>query len=630
MSGVFGLVSPERASEVGELLGRMSAALAHGQEMTCDTFVQLQEGVGLGRVGIGIFNREPQPVWSDDRTVALFMAGELFQFEGRPPKGHRWRPEDYALSLYEQHGDEFLKWMNGAFQVAIWDARRHRLILGNDRFGLYPMYYALRDGTFSFGPEMNAVLSDPRFVRKLDMAAVAEYVRFQHLLGDRTFFEDVRLLPSASLLGYDLRETRLTLTRYWGIGRIPRLPAGLRFEEAAEEAERRLRQAVRRRLDGRERIGVFLSGGLDSRVLLGMASETGRRVPTVTYGIPDCRDMVYAAAVARRAGSDHHALPFVDGRWVLAYHGLHTALTEGFHTWVHAHGISVLEAARQWMEVDLSGFGGGHTALDWGDPSIFAVCDDDALASRLFAMLVEKTTWPSLTEAEEDSVYQPEIRRTLRGYALASLREALVPYVHLPHSQRVVSFALENPDRRLFLYYTVFRRWRIEQRFPFYDYEYFDFVYALPPEMLRDRRLRKAIIWNSMRHLAIIPYDKDELPATNHSPIRLGARMVKRAKAYINRRAARVFPEYFPLHSDYESWLRGDLHAWAEDLLFSERALSRGLFRPDGVRSLWRRLQAGREHNLVGKLGPLMSLELVMRRFVDTSSAESARSVVLG
>jgi asparagine synthase (glutamine-hydrolysing) len=213
-------------------------------------------------------------------------------------------------------------------------------VLVNDRFGLYPLYFSRIGDAFAFAPEIKGVLCAPNVARRLNQTAIAEYTRFQQLLGDKTWFEDVTLLPPASLLRYRPHDGQLTLERYWDWDAIGHQPA-IDFDEAVDECIRLFQRAVDEMARPPRRVGVYLSGGLDGRTILGFLDQQAPPVTTITYGAPGCRDVVYAAELARRAGSRHHWFPLHDGRWILEQAPLHLALTR-MHSWMHAHGMSTL------------------------------------------------------------------------------------------------------------------------------------------------------------------------------------------------------------------------------------------------------------------------------------------------
>jgi asparagine synthase (glutamine-hydrolysing) len=125
------------------------------------------------------------------------------------------------------------------------------------------------------------------------------------------------------------------------------------------------------------------------------------------------------------------------------------------------------------------------------------------------------------------------------------------------------------------------------------------------------------MITRQMPHLATVPYDRDNrLPHSNPFVFHPHA-ILQRVKGRINRHLAPVFPEHATLYADYEQWLRTDLRAWAEDILFDPRTLERGLFDPDATRALWERHLSGTELWTIGKVAPLMTIELILRHLVD-------------
>jgi asparagine synthase (glutamine-hydrolysing) len=627
MSGVFGVFDSRHRVNVQVLMGNIAASIRHKEWHIIDSYDNQAGGFGLGRKGIGIFNRGKQPVWNLNRTLAVVMAGELFKKNELVGIDNRLPDEQIILDLYARYGEQFITRVDGVFILAIWDGLQQKLLIANDRFGLYPLYFAHYNGRFVFGPEMKAILSDPDFQRQVDLRALSEYMRFQHLLGDKTFFEDLRILRNATLLSYNIRTDNLELKSYWNFSQLPDLPAGITYEEAVEESGRLLKAAIDRLTMGGFRTGVYLSAGLDSRVILGMINRDKFPITTVTYGQKDCRDVVYAQRIAKIVGTDHHYFQFRDGYWVKEYSDLHLDLTEGFHSWIHAHGISIMDQVRPIMDVNLTGFGGGQSAIDWEDPPLLYSKDDECFNSRLYNLLSQNTTWPSLNDAEERLLYSPKFRGELVGMAYDSFLEELARYEDLPYYQRAAYFALCNPDRRLFQYFTVFHRSSFEQRFPFYDFNYLQFVYALPPEMLFKRKLRRGIMLKHLNHLCKIPYDKDNLPVTGNGLSYLAAKLRNSVKSNMNRYIAPMFPEYQTLYADYENWLRGELREWGEEILLGEKTVSRGYFNPSFLSSIWHRHQSGLEVNIIGKVAPIMTFEMVMRKFYDEQAVLPNESV---
>ncbi len=624
MSGVFGRIDAESGSALEAMIARAGRSMVHHERYQVDTWVDPSGRAALGRIGIEIFNREAQPVLSADGRAAAVLAGELYnqaelrrELERRGQPGEPSGDLELILRLYRLLGSSFIQLLDGAFVLAIWDGERQALVLANDRFGLYPTYYTHERGAFSFAPEMKALMDAPGSRRALDWTAFAEYMRFQFLLGDKTFFEGIKLLPNATVADYSARDDRLEIHTYWDFSRLPNTPASITFEEALEESTRLFRNGMERLSQGDYRLGVFLSGGLDSRAILGMIPKERRPVDTFTYGLKDAVDVHYAQRIARAAGSRHHTMLWKDGTWVKDYAWQHLEMTEGFHSWIHAHGISCLDEIRQSIDLNLTGLGGDYTVLSWNDPALLNAGDDVTFLQRMFDDLNQRTTWPSADEAEEGLMYVPRMRQELAGRSFESLREELKAFEHMPYLRRAEYFALVNPDRRMFQYYTIFKRSAIELRFPFYDYRYQEFMYSLPPALRMDRKLRKAMIVRRMPELAEVRNAHRRDPLEDRPLAYLSEHAMRWARRNI-RYFASIFPAYRDLYADYETWLRGELHDWGESILLGEKIRQRDLFDPDYLRSIWARMSLGVEPNIIGKLAPIMTYEMLLERFYNS------------
>lgn len=613
MSGVFGIVDFSGEIEISAILPRMGRVMSHRDWFIVEHWIDEARGVGIGRVGINIFNRAPQPVWNDDHTVGLVMAGEIYRCMGKDVNGSFSAQERRLLRLYERKGEDFLCDLEGNFVLAIFDRIREQVIVATDRLGTYNLFCAYYDKKFVFAPEVKGVLCAPGVPRTLDMVAIAEYMRFQHLLGDKTFFEQVKLLPNASIITCDLRQKDLTFRPYWDFSRIHRLPQ-ISFKEALHEAGRLLKKGVERCAAGEHQIGVFLSGGLDSRTIAGLIPREKRPFRAITFGLLNSRDVYYARKIAKKLRADHYIFEMTDGKWVQEFADFHLDLTEGFHSWVHSHGISFLDNIRQLMEVNLSGFNGEE--LNWSDPALYYAKDEMVFTSRLYELLCSSTTWPSLSEAEEKFLYTPSMAKHMRGLALCSLEREVKRLSSLSFDLRGMHFSWQT-DRRLFFNNIVILRSSLEVRLPYLYDEYFLFIKAIPLEMVFQRKMRRALIQAFVPQVARIPDDRDELPITDQALLRSFYKLLQRGKNFINRHVYPLFPVYQSLYADYETWLRNELKDWAERILLDERTLQRGIFNPDFVRALWQRYLSMGEVNAIGKIAPIITLEMALRRFTD-------------
>jgi len=628
MSGVFGVVDSKKRPPSGQL-NNMADSLRLREWTHTQVWSNENVGVGLGQVNIGLFSTDPQPLLGEDGAIAIAFFGELYRTEPlrRQLMGHGYSlalstEAELICRLYQAKGEEFIHDLEGVFVLALWDGHCGRLLIANDRFGLIPTYYAHYDGKLVFAPEVKGILTDPAFEKHLDLTATAQFFRFQRLLGDRTFFKGLHILPYGSLLRYDQADNRLKVSHYWDFDQIPTWPAGATFDDAVEETGRLLRQAVQVCLQGETRPGVYLSGGLDSRTMLGLASQIRPPVVSLTYGVPDCRDAHYAQRIARRVGSPHHFFPQPDGRWIRDKVDFHLEVTEGLTTWVHGHAGLTLKPARDLMDVNLTGFNGdqllGARVADHAQ-SIADAVDDVDFATRVFHHVNQDFCWPGITEAEEKLLFSDQFYPLVRDRAFQSLMHELDrPFDWAQdrpkpseYIRRLDFWAAIHQGTRLSNLNLVYQRAFFEARYPFCDYALVDFVYAMPIEYRLGDRLYLSVINREIPELTWVPRDTDERLLTDRRWIREAHGLWQKVIRRITKRRRRI------IHEDPEGWLRHDLRDWAEGLLFSPRTLERGFYNPAFLRSIFERHMSGHEVHTIGKIAPIMTFEMMLRRFYD-------------
>jgi asparagine synthase (glutamine-hydrolysing) len=620
VSGLFGIVDVTGESDIRQFLDSARAALSHLPWHSGDSWVPPGLPLGMGRVGIGIFNRDSQPITSADGNVVLLMSGELYETPAlqRQLEAAGYAPRDashpeLALCAFLAYGTDFAAKLNGAFFIAVYDAVQRRLLLTNDRYGLYPHYYHDESGKLVFGPEVKSVLRAPFVTKKLNVTAAAEYFRFQQLLGVKTFHEGILVFPYGSVGEFDLQNSSWGIHHYWDWDQIADR-THIQFEEASLELGHLLRRAVERRSDDGFRPGVFLTGGLDSRTLLGLMPPRNPPPISATFGVENSRDVYYAKQIADAVGSRHHWFDFPDGRWVLDNVELHLKLTEGFHSWIHMHGISMLPALREMMDFNLTGWDGG-TVMGHNDhvnPIYNYPVDEAAVVVENFKNFNQSYTWPGLMEAEERMLYTPEFSKQATGRAFDSLREEFKPFWRFRKYQAAEFFYVVNHCWRSTINMVTTARSHIEVRFPFWDYDLIDYMHSIRPEVRGHQIIYRDIIMRETPKLAVIPYDKQEyLPTLKPMQHKLQALSVRA------RRRLGLFPERATLYADYENYLRHELRAWAEGILFDPRTEQRGIYNMPFVRTLMARHLSGHEEWTIGKIAPLITFEMMMRMNFD-------------
>jgi len=619
VSGLFGYVA-DPGVDAPAIVSRLGDALRHTTRHEIE-ITAAAPGVAVGRRSVGVLGHGVASVRANGAVV--WLCGEFYHQRDRRDRLARagWLAADasdveLAHAVTCSSGVEGLAALDGAFLAAVWQDADESLTLVNDRFGLYPHYWAFARSDFVFAPELKAVLTAPGVSREYDPVAIAQYVRFQQLLGDRTWCSAIRTLRPGTILRFERRSGRLREHRYWDWTRIRPLPVKS-FGEAVEETSRRVARAVGAMVD-RPRTGLYLTGGLDGRVILAFA-PADTPVSTLTFGAAGCRDVVYAARLARAAGRRHTWVPLESGRWVLDHANMHLALTEGFHSWIHAHGISTCDGARQEFDVALSGWEGGTVlggSIDFYHDRPYRDAPSAAkLVDVFFHGFCRRFTWPGLTDEEAAQLWSRDARTVVGNLARESLADEIGAVGTFPLERHADYFYLHHVVRRSLQMQIVTLRGWLDVRCPFFDYELVDFLYGLPHRFRTTPRLRRAVLTRQAPRLAWIPYEKDAcLPHGN--PLIAGAsRLVQRGAAWARRRGLAIH-ERPRLYADYEGYLRTDLRAWGEELLLGPSLMTGPWFEKNAIARLWRRHLAGDQPWTIGKIAPLMTLELVCRDIV--------------
>ncbi len=249
--------------------------------------------IALGHRRLAIIDLTPaahQPMSNEDASVVVVYNGEIYNFlklkAELQAKGHRFHSgsdTEVLLHGYEEEGIEFVERLNGMFAFALWDARKRTLFLVRDRYGVKPLYWALRGKTLIFASEIKAILTHPLVGVEVNPDALNEYFTFQNLFRYHTLFKGINLLQAASIRWISEREPRLEKRVWWDYDFTHR-DESMTFEEAAEETRRLFKQAVTRQLISDVSVGSYLSGGMDSGSITAIASREIPRLATFTCG----------------------------------------------------------------------------------------------------------------------------------------------------------------------------------------------------------------------------------------------------------------------------------------------------------------------------------------------------------
>ncbi|MFH1487331.1 MAG: asparagine synthase (glutamine-hydrolyzing) [Pseudomonadota bacterium] len=280
--------------------------------------------VGLGHRRLSIIDLSPaghQPMSNEDGAIWLVFNGEIYNFQDFRSKllskGHALGSRtdcEPIIHFYEEEGVHFLNRLNGMFAFALWDGPKKKMILARDRLGIKPLHYAWDGRRLVFASEIKAILCDPEVPREIDHEALDLYLTLNYIPAPRTIFKHIRKLMPGNVLVAE--KDRLTVKPYWDA--VPKEPfAGKGPIEGFPEADRpeeRLRSllevSVKRRLIADVPLGAFLSGGIDSSIIVAlMARNSSRPVKTFSIGykdLPSFDETSFAREVAAFNHTDHH------------------------------------------------------------------------------------------------------------------------------------------------------------------------------------------------------------------------------------------------------------------------------------------------------------------------------------
>lgn len=353
MSGVVGYIS-NTGEAASVLLESMSESIRYIESDRIDKWND--DFVAISRVHHAITNPQPQPIFNEDKSMFIVMFGEVFDYEEQKLRlirnGHTFKFADndaeYCLHLYEEKGGNAFKELDGSFCIAIYDLATHEFLLINDRFSSHPLFFYLTDRKMLlFGTQLSSILQSSEVPRELNMGSIFEFFTLERVLGTKTFYKDINLLPPATLLHY--RDGNISFSPYWEMKyKEEKHAEGYYVDELATA----IKKSVERSTRGNNRFGLLLSGGLDSRMVL-VASE--KKMVCFTFGDFENREFKIAKRIAKAKGCKHVFLKRDRDHYVNLVDKA-VEIGDGMYGYVHAHSIGFFDQIRQECDVLLHGY----------------------------------------------------------------------------------------------------------------------------------------------------------------------------------------------------------------------------------------------------------------------------------
>jgi asparagine synthase (glutamine-hydrolysing) len=296
----------------------MGAVTTHRGPDDEGSFVDGELLFGMRRLSIIDVSGGHQPISSEDGTVTVVCNGEIYNFQKLRQElqaaGHRFKTgsdSEVAVHAYEEYGDQFLLKLDGMFGLALWDARRRRLIVARDRLGIKPIYYANDGQHLSFSSEAKALLELPWISRAISSEALTEYATLGYTSAPLSMFADLKKLPPGSALFCE--RGQVELRTYWRFE--PRTDRALTSQEWIECVRSEIERAVREQMVSDVPLGAFLSGGIDSSAVVAfMAKHSTQPVRTYSIGFQGStgselyNELPFARKVAEQFGTAHREI----------------------------------------------------------------------------------------------------------------------------------------------------------------------------------------------------------------------------------------------------------------------------------------------------------------------------------
>jgi len=604
MCGIAGQFNFQRREPVErETIVRMARSIAHRGPDDEGYFISGAVGLGFRRLSIIDLAGGHQPMSDAQGTVWVVFNGEIYNYKELrgelQNKGHQFRTNsdtEVIVHGYKEWGAEVFGRLNGMFGLAIWDVQKERLIVARDAMGIKLIYYKVDNGSLTFGSEIRPILAAQKSRPEVDPIALNLFLRFRYTPSPLTIFQGIRKLAPGTMLVVDKGQCREE--RWYNFIPTP-FSTPKKKEEAVSELRELYRGAVKRHLLSDVPVGVLLSGGLDSGLLLALMNEQGGPWPAYTVGYGESfedDELTDAGETAALLGARHISVRLDQAEFERSLPRIVECLEEPIATSSIVPMYFVSQRARQDVKVALIGqgpdelFGGykRHLGIHYGNwwrglpagvrtMAGFAVnrLPRNEMLKRGVRSLASKDRLKryqdvfSLAPADMiDGLFRDDNLPQRNGHELVDYWHDLVPQIE--HTDELGSFQLLEirsslPDELLMYADKLSMAHSLEVRVPYLDRAVVEYVQRLGADLKIRNGTRKWL------HRQV---------CQNYLPLRI----LKRKKRGF---ASNVV----------EQWFHSSLSGTLQEVLLDESSLMFGLLDPNTVRGLLEAHQSGHQDN---------------------------------
>ena len=610
MCGIAGFTGPNHRAA----LERMTESLRHRGPDSAGFWEAPGVSLGARRLAIIDVATGEQPVFNEDRTVAVVFNGEIYNHvelrRQLEHAGHRFSTDhsdtEVIVHLYEDCGLDFLAELNGMFAIALWDARRRRLVLARDRLGIKPLYLARVPGGVAFGSEPKALLQHPAVSRAPDYGAIHHYLSLKNVPAPLSAFRDIEQLRAGELAVCS--DGSIERRRWWRIEF--RQGPDMDEQEAAGQIRALLQDSVRLQMRSDVPFGAYLSGGVDSSSVVALLAKLGAgRIKTFTLVYDDDfpnkeSDRRFARLVAERYGTEHHEHLVTFNDLPEKLDDVVRAFDEPFSGVISTYFLT--QSIARHVKVALSGDGADEMFASYlahriasplaayvsgrNDPAALAPFENDLprLAS-LVARGDEAAQRMGLylrDDAQKHELYSASMRAAVASLNTEQIiRDTLSACGTADPLNRALFLDLETllPDQVLAFVDRLSMAHSVEIRPPFLDHRLVELVAGLPGSVKIKGGRVKHILKEAVADL-------------------LPAELLARPKEGF------IMP--------VNAWLIGSLRGYVQATLAPERLTRHGLFRPEAIRELLASHYAGGADQ-GNRIWNLLMLQLWWERYID-------------